>query len=146
MDTITLTFQGYYKEDNPLIEKEHSGSGIYAVYAGKPKPEKRCEINRLLYVGETGEIYKRLSNHERKEDWIKELSNDEILYFLIANTDCTDKERLRVQAAIINDCKPPCNSDYVDNFDFDDIQIQVNSKDKRHRTIKSDFIVKRNVS
>lgn len=123
---ISLTFEGYW--GNSLPESQCNHSGIYVVYGGKNTGEKSCEINRLIYIGESENINTRLSNHERKEDWKKQLKTGEVLYF--SKTKIAGEDRKRAEAALIYKHKPPCNVEYKDNFPFENTRIKSSPSNK----------------
>lgn len=135
---INLTFEGYWGTAIP--EEKCNHSGIYVVYGGKNTGEKTCEINRLIYIGESENINTRLSDHERKDDWKKQLKEGEILYF--SKTKVTGDDRKQAEAALIYKHQPPCNIEYKDNFPFDTTRVKSSPSDKI-AFLKADFTVEK---
>lgn len=56
-------------------------SGVYFVFAGLSKGGGKCSIKRLLYIGESCDIQRRLTTHEKKDRFESSLSDGEILYY-----------------------------------------------------------------
>ena len=93
--TIDLNFRGYrLEEDWGLLP---SKSGIYCVYAATPDGKTgRLKNGRLLYIGESDDIRRRVPEKpkRRRDKWVKELSDDEILCVSYAEIeDEDDRER-----------------------------------------------------
>ena len=116
--SYALTFKGYRREKYwkglPEI------SGIYCVYACKFDPDKETvAIRQLLYIGESDNIRKRIPEEpkKRRDVWAKELLSGEEL--CVSRAEVRSADRSRVEAALIYHHKPPCNTEYVDNFPFD---------------------------
>jgi hypothetical protein len=66
---------------------------------------------RLLYVGESGDVSKRLSDkHEKYNHWKRE-ANGQMLYFAYCSTfGYTEEQRKRAEAEIISTYNPSCNT------------------------------------
>ena len=116
--SYALKFKGYRREVN------WSGlpgmSGIYCVYACKYDPaEKAVSIRRLLYIGESGNVGRRVPEEpeKRRDLWASILRRGEQLCVSRAKVPPADRER--VEAALIYHHNPPCNSEYVSYFPFD---------------------------
>jgi len=129
--TINLDWDGYYPEsktsDGHLLNiSKHKCSGIYAVYAGSASAtdSSKCNIRKLLYIGESKNVVSdRLTDkHENYKCWTGKLQSGEKLYFSIADVDSGD--RARAEAALIYKCKPTCNDQGTDSFDYDTTTIE----------------------
>ena len=116
--SYTLKFEGYRREVNwkrlPAI------SGIYCVYACTHDPEEKAvSIRRLLYIGESGNVKKRVPEEpeERRDVWAGMLRRGEEL--CVGWVEVRPADRKRIEAALIYRHNPPCNTEYVDYFPFD---------------------------
>ena len=124
MKTIKLEFVGYYQDN--LTNKNYSG--IYLVYRGIDEGET-CEINKLIYIGESEDISKRISGHNKWDEWKKQLQDGEKLYFSYAKADKEDRQR--AEAALIYKYKPVCNIEFTKKFDdFADTKVEMSGKCK----------------
>jgi hypothetical protein len=119
--TYQLDFNGYWLE-------QHAGglpaeSGIYAVYAGLYNSQTdTVTLNRLLYLGEAADMCNRVSGHERRPAWKRQLRAGEVLCFSAALIGPI-ADRQRAEAAMIFKHKPVCNTEYVDSFPFETTTI-----------------------
>lgn len=138
MKTISLKFNGYY--ENNLTDKNCKNcSGIYLVYRGIDKG-KTCSIKKLIYIGESEDISKRISEHNKWDEWKKQLQNGEKLYFCYAKAN--EEDRQRAEAALIYKYKPVCNKEFTGKFDdFADTEIII-EQDSRCAFIEN-FSVKK---
>ncbi|MBB3182958.1 hypothetical protein FHR95_000482 [Halomonas fontilapidosi] len=133
---LSLKLLGYWTDeqlgDIPDI------SGIFCVYAGTPAGEGEPEVERLLYIGESGDVRQRIRHHELREKWSGQLESGQVLCYSVAAATYVYRERL--EAAMVNLHKPPVNHDYIDRFPFDTTEMHL-----RGRTDKlvSQFIVER---
>lgn len=113
--SYTLEFTGYVGEDelHTLPEK----SGIFCVYeAQQPAQMPYMLMERLLYIGEAGNIRHRLLNCELMSIWQFSIKARHKLAFSYAQVDSFN--RLRVNAALVFYHKPPYNTEYLDHFPF----------------------------
>ena len=122
--TIDLNFRGYrLEEDWGLLP---SKSGIYCVYAATLDDKTgKLKKKRLLYIGESDDIRRRVSEkpRRRRNKWAKELSGDEVLCVSYAKIKAED-HRKRAEAAMIHHHQPPCNEEYTDSFPFNRTRIR----------------------
>ena len=124
--TYKLEFDGYWSEPN--ISGLPAKSGIYCVYGCTYNAtSKTVSIKRLIYIGEAENIQTRVANHEKWDQWRRYLKTGEQLCFNAAlisgNTD-----RQRAEAAMIFKHKPPCNTEYVNSFPFDQTTIHTSGR------------------
>ena len=115
--SYALNFKGYQREVNwrglPSI------SGIYCVYACTYDPEEQAvSIRRLLYIGESGNVGKRVPEEpeKRRDVWASMLRRGEQL--CVSRAEVRPSDRKRVEAALIYHHNPPCNTEYVGHFPF----------------------------
>lgn len=132
---ITLTFDGYWRE-----QKQGSvppSSGVYCVYtATYNQMQNTVTLHNLVYIGEAGNVQQRLANHERRNDWARHLGWGQELCFSFAPVQTAD--RVQCEAALINQHKPPANTEYVDVFPYDPTTITISG---RAEMLQSGFTV-----
>lgn len=135
MKTINLDFKGYRLETNK--NSIPSQSGIYCVYSCTYNENKNTvSIKELLYIGESEDLHRRISNHDRLDDWEKKLSSTETLCYSFALINGDD--RIRAEAALIFKHKPPMNEEYLNNFPYNDTTMSLSGKTK---LLTTNFIV-----
>lgn len=125
MVTISLNFDGYWREVNKKVIP--SKSGIYCVYACTYNQDaKNVTIHKLLYIGESHNVNDRIDNHERLSDWKNALGKNQTLCYSFA--PATNPDRERAEAALIYKHKPPMNDEYVNGFTYNDTSIILSGK------------------
>ncbi|EAY56139.1 MAG: protein of unknown function [Leptospirillum rubarum] len=133
-----LKFDGYWR--TPNISAIPGKPGIYCVYACTHNAqEKKVSIRKLLYIGESENVKDRVSGHELKEKWERQLSKGEVLCFNMAEI-APESARQRAEAAVIYHHKPPCNEEYRDSFPYDRTTITISGEKAE---LKSNFTVER---
>lgn len=136
MKTINLNFDGYWREINK--DSVPSQSGIYCVYSCTYNRNKgKVSIKELLYIGESTDVHSRIANHDRLDDWVKKLSTDETLCYSFAPINGND--RIRAEAALIFKHKPPMNTEYINNFPYNDTEMLLSGNAS---LLTANFIVK----
>lgn len=123
--TYAITFDGYWRDVNKggIPDK----SGVYCVYACfYNAEEKTVRLMNLIYIGESENVRARIANHERYEDWNHYLEIGQELCFSFGPVVSSD--RIRCEAAMIFEHKPPANTEYVNDFPFDQTQINLAGK------------------
>ncbi|MCI1733416.1 MAG: hypothetical protein LKM33_03555 [Bacteroidales bacterium] len=123
-----LKIIGYFND----VAKMPDGTGVYFVFARTNKANDDGSHDlRILYIGKAEEgINKRLSNHEKYEDFEGELRNGESLrfaYTLVDTKDCA-----RVESAFIYHCQPPINDSGTDSFNYDKTTIKYSLPSKKY--------------
>lgn len=117
---FSLEFLGYWRYENRGGVPEKSG--VYCVYASTYNSlNETVDLKRLLYIGEAGDMRKRLVNHEKLREWEKQLKPGEIISFSCVQVDAYYRER--VEAALIYKHKPPVNTEYIYHFPYDETTI-----------------------
>lgn len=122
--SYSIEFEGYWRNPDGLP----TDAGIYCVYACTYNPQTdKVAISRLLYIGESENIWKRVNNHEKKPEWERQLSRNEVLCFNASTTSVLGQsyDRERVEAAMIFHHKPPCNVEYKNTFPFDRTTVTI---------------------
>lgn len=123
--TFNLTIDGYWREEN--ISGIPSHSGVYFVYTCTyNKSERTVSLQKLIYIGESGDVNDRLASHEKWPDWRKYLGDGEEI--CISTCPVPSASRNRVEAAYIFKHKPPVNTDYKNSFPFDETTINSSGK------------------
>jgi hypothetical protein len=131
-----IDFGGYWREKN--ISSIPIYSGIYCVYSCE-KIKFRLMIDKLIYIGESENVNKKIKSHVKWNDWKKCLNENQEICFSFAPVKSSIRERIK--AAIINYHKPQLNTEYIDHFPFDKTTISTNGKNK---FLKMKFSVERN--
>lgn len=125
MTTITAIFDGYWRE-------VHAGgippeSGVYCVYdATFDASAQTVSLRKLIYVGESANVQRRIRAHEKKPLWKRELGPQGVLCYSFA--PLSRPERERGEAAIIFQHKPPTNEEYVHSFPFPETTMALHGK------------------
>ena len=118
--TFNVDIQGYWRDQNKSGIPSHSG--VYFVYvASYNQQTDKLTLNRLIYIGESDNVNKRIQNHEKYDEWKRYLSSGTELCFSTGQVD--GDNRFRVEAAYIFKHKPPVNTEYVDSFPFDQTTV-----------------------
>jgi excinuclease UvrABC nuclease subunit len=135
--SFNQSFEGYWREPNKgsLPQK----SGVYCVYECTfNQAKKNVSIHELIYIGESEDVNKRVSNHEKLKDWEKHVRKGNQLCYCFTEVD--DDDRDRVEAALINKHKPPENTEYKNDFPFDTTSLDISGD---AALLEKSFVVKR---
>ncbi|MBN2755112.1 MAG: GIY-YIG nuclease family protein [Candidatus Goldbacteria bacterium] len=118
---FSVNFDGYWPEagKDSIPDK----SGVYCIYSAGLENGKLQSLKKLIYIGESGDGEGRLKNHEKWPDWKSYLNEEQKIYISFAQVPSADRER--IEAALIYKHKPPENIEHVDNFNFDDTDIEL---------------------
>jgi len=119
--TISLEFEGYYREINKggIPAK----SGIYLVYVCRYNgTEGTVTLDKLIYIGEAENVNERVDNHGKWPEWRQYAPRGSQICFSFAGV--TNPDRERAEAALIYHHKPPCNNEYTDSFPFEDKTVK----------------------
>lgn len=115
---ITLHCRGYWRDihsDNLLDE-----SGIYIVYVCTFNQQSNSvTLHRIIYIGESENIKTRVQNHNLKPCWLNQIGTGEELCYAFAL--CNENDRVIVEATLINQIKPVCNTNmsfYIPSKEF----------------------------
>ncbi len=116
-----------------------SKSGVYCVYSCTYNSNERTvSINKLLYIGESENVHDRIANHDRLNDWKKQLGTNETLCYSFAPIGNT--ERIRAEAALIYYHKPCTNDEYVNSFPYEDTEMSLSGTTAK---LTTSFIVRK---
>lgn len=122
--SFSLSYDGYWREPN--IDGIPTQTGVYSVYACRyNSAEKTVTLRKLIYIGEAQNARKRIHGHEKWRDWRRHLNAGEELCFNFAQVTA---DRQRAEAALINHHKPPENTEYVNEFPFDQTTVSTSGR------------------
>ncbi len=140
MKTITLEFNGYYREKNK--DSIAAVSGVYCVYSCiyNRKTEK-WSFKNLLYIGESDNVHDRIANHDKLDDWLDSLGTDETLFYSYANVSKDYRER--AEAALIFKVQPLFNTEHTTEFIYEDTKIITSGK---NYSLPEEFTVKKDAT
>jgi len=117
---INLTFAGYWRE--PAISGLPDESGVYCVYTcTHDKESKKLSLKRIIYIGESEDVKKRISKHEKRDEWKTYTKQGEVICISCAKVANSTRER--AEAAMIYKHKPSANTEYVNSFPYDKTTI-----------------------
>jgi hypothetical protein len=124
-DTISLTFNGYWKwTDLTFMPNE---AGIYVVYDGAwGRSTKVFTLKQTLFIGEAERTRDRIMRHERWNDWRRGVKSGGELYFAFAPAEFP--ARLRAEAALIFEHQPLLNVEHKLEFPFQDTTMIVDGR------------------
>jgi predicted GIY-YIG superfamily endonuclease len=135
--SFTVEFEGYWRGSN--VSGIPSKSGVYCVYVCTHNRLKgTVTLHQLVYIGESSDVNNRIIGHEKLEDWKKYIKQDQQLCFTFGYVESTYRER--VEAALINEHKPPVNTEYKYSFPYDTTTIKTCG---RNAKLKSELTVQR---
>lgn len=130
---IELPIEGYWKDRAYLP----TYSGIYFVYAAKVNADRKISEKRLLYVGESDDIYKRHNGtkeipcyHEHYMDFVSALQQDEVLRYVTAKYSGPEPMRRMIQDAIIYRTSPLINEKSTKSYTGESVEISYTTKDE----------------
>ena len=105
-------------------------SGVYGVYACTHDPsENTVSIRKLVYVGESENVQNRVAKHEKWDEWHRHLLSGEEICFNAALIS-GNADRVRAEAAMIYKHKPPCNTEYVSSFPYDETTVRTSGRNR----------------
>lgn len=122
--TYSVEMDGYWREINAGGLPEISG--VYCVYECRFNTNNTVSLQRLLYIGESDNIRRRILGHEKKPLWKKYVGAGNELCYSCGNVPALNLPR--VEAAMIHHHRPPCNTEYVNEFPFDATTVFLSGK------------------
>jgi len=134
---LSLKLLGYWTDEQ--LDEIPEMSGIFCVYAGRGAGESEPAIERLLYIGESGDVRQRIRHHELRSAWTAECQEGQQVFYSVAAATYVYRERL--EAALVNVHKPPVNTDYIERFPFDSTEVHLRGHTDK---LMTQFIVERN--
>lgn len=127
--TIQLAFDGYWLQSK--VDSIPAHAGVYCVYTCTYNKEVRSKptvsLDKLVYIGEAGNVRTRISGHDCWEKWERHVERGQVLCFSTAPV-LPESGRYRAEAALIFKHKPPVNSEYVHSFPFDTTTVDLSGK------------------
>ena len=129
---IELPIEGYWRDKAYLP----TYGGIYFVYAAKVNANRKIAEKRLLYVGESDDIYVRHngtkdapSYHDHYMDFKSALQQDEVLRYLTAKYSGPEPMRRMIQDAIIYRTRPLINEKSTQSYTGESVEISFTTTD-----------------
>lgn len=109
---MILEFDGYYDEDS--LHNMPDESGVYLVYSATYTSPDECELNKIIYIGQSKTVRTRLANHLYQHDLDNELLPGDKFAFSYARVDKNDLDQ--VENALVCSQKPSGNKKLVNNY------------------------------
>ncbi|AKN32334.1 hypothetical protein Ccar_16275 [Clostridium carboxidivorans P7] len=135
--TFDINFRGYWRESD--VAGIPSESGVYCVYeCTYNKNNDTVGIHKLIYIGESNNVNGRIANHEKWEDWRKEVAKANEICISFGQVDSTYRER--VEAALIYHHQPAVNTECMEGFNYD--RTTINTSDCNAK-LSANFTVER---
>lgn len=114
MPVHRLVFDGYWRDINKASVPARPG--LYCVYTCTYNTSARTvSLHRLLYIGQAKDINGRLMSHEKLPLWKRYLGYGQQLCYATCEI-ASANERDICESALIKHHKPPCNTEYSDNY------------------------------
>ena len=122
MGKYNITFKGYRRDKNkdglPMF------GGVYLVYCCTYNKEPHTvTLHKLIYIGKAINIHDRIVNHDRYEDFKKQLGEGEELCYSYSSISPNDMDV--VENALIFMQKPVLNETLKDSFNYPDSQFNI---------------------
>lgn len=122
MDKYNVTFKGYRRDVNK--DGLPSYGGIYMVYCCKyNENEQTVTLKRLIYIGKAINLHDRICNHNRYEDFNRQLQQGEQLCYSYASVSPNEVDV--VENGLIFMQKPNLNDDLKDSFNYPDSEFSI---------------------
>jgi hypothetical protein len=122
--TISLIFDGYWTEEE--ISEIPKQSGVFVVYeCTKGGLEKSFFLEKVIYIGESGNVNERIAKHRKWSLWRKHCDGQQICF---SCAHVPNPDRKRSEAALIHKHKPPVNDGYVAKFPFAETTMNLSGK------------------
>lgn len=143
MKEYSLEFIGYFRDAVIDTELPHE-SGIYLVYRGVNINPQKCQLNELIYIGETSDIHDRHIKdgqyvHEHHQDFLNVCQEGETPYYAYAKLLGGKEDRQRVEAAMIKQTRPCVNSSNTKSFNNPETIVNVFG---RHESVDDRIVMK----
>lgn len=142
MKVFDINFTGLL--DDSERDRFKREQGIYCVYVGK-QDEKTVTPRKLVYIGETGDFRDRHydKEHEHHQDFLNECRDgEEVFYNYAITSGYEEKDRVRVQDALIFELQPSINTSSTESFNHP--KTIVNVKGKKPDAFMPDRIIAEN--
>lgn len=120
MDKYNVTFKGYRRDVNKSGLPSYGG--IYMVYCCKfNENEQTVTLRKLIYIGKAINIHDRVCNHNRYEDFKRQLLQGEQLCYSYASVSPNEVDA--VENGLIFMQKPELNEDLTDRYNYPDSEF-----------------------
>lgn len=137
MTEFKLNIQGYFRDE--IRNRFPNVTCVYFVYRGILNVEENtCFLKDLIYIGQTAELNKRLSEHEKREDFLSLCEKGEMLFYTFAEIKGDEDVRKRIEAALIYELRPQLNKQAIGNFAYPVTKIIVEGN--RHAFVPASII------
>jgi excinuclease UvrABC nuclease subunit len=126
MKIYNVIFHGYRRDENK--DSLPSYSGIYMVYRCTYDSEnKTVLLKELIYIGKAENIHDRINSHDKHNEFIKELQQeDEQICYSYAEVPKDDLDV--VENALVFAQKPKLNELLKDSFKYEPAQFSIEGK------------------
>ncbi len=122
MDKYNVTFKGYRRDVNKSGLPSYGG--IYMVYCCKFNDnEQTVTLRKLIYIGKAINIHDRVCNHNRYEDFKRQLLQGEQLCYSYASVSPNEVDA--VENGLIFMQKPELNEDLTDRYNYPDSEFSI---------------------
>lgn len=122
MDKYNVTFKGYRRDVNKSGLPSYAG--IYMVYCCKfNENEQTVTLRKLIYIGKAINIHDRVCNHNRYEDFKRQLLQGEQLCYSYASVSPNEVDA--VENGLIFMQKPELNDDLTDRYSYPDSEFSI---------------------
>ena len=111
MNDYKLVFDEYCWRGKELTAPEKSG--IYCAYSCV-KRDKKLLVDELLYIGQAGNLHKRLTQHTQQGDFNPELKDEKVVFYTWAELDGRSLDAC--EAAMIYHYQPKYNNQHKERF------------------------------
>lgn len=139
--TISLTYQGYWREPNFKSAPQYSG--VYTFIECRYNPvSDSVTLVKILYIGQADNIRYRVLNHDKLTEMRKSLSygNQLCIHCAPIENYTYSPDKNRAEAALIYKHQPPFNDRLKDRFAYDATTI---SNSGRYSLLVQNFTVYR---
>jgi hypothetical protein len=103
MPLTVSTGQHEYQFSGPFtaVGELSARSGVYLI-----STKRENGVHKVIDVGESGNVWDRVSNHDRVQCWRRELLNGAFFSALY----CDERTRMRVETELRDHLHPPCGT------------------------------------
>ena len=121
MKKINIKFNGYEWDSYSFPNV----NGLYSIYTTKKNINGKTVVGDLVYVGISKNIDRRIKEHAAKD-----FPNKDKYCYIYSELSEADSEL--AEAAIISECKPEKNYEYVNGYpeEFERVQLKISGKHK----------------
>lgn len=123
--TINVKFDGYVLDQDKDCLPDYKG--VYLVYHCLCS-QGTCKLKELIYIGKADDqtIRKRLSNHEKHDEFVKRCGGQQNICYAYAEVDKKDIDT--VENALICKQQPVLNDKLKDNYNHETCHFVISGK------------------